>query len=83
LAAKRDHGHSRSGIDTAAYEEQIVELAASLWSFKGEVTTSIADHAVDRASIRGIASFDVEWGPEVLDDDMAPQIGKAHTFQLV
>jgi|SRR5271165_1640576 len=83
LSAKRDHGHARSGIDAAADEEQIVVLRALLWRFEGEVTAAIADHTVDGASIGGVASLDVEWGPEILYDDVLPQIGEAHALKLV
>ena len=83
LAAKRDHGHARSGIDAAANEEQIAELRALLRRFEGEVPAAIADHTVDGASIGGVASLDVEWRPEILDDDVAPQIGKAQALKLV
>src|SRR5580704_11338410 len=83
LAAKRDHGHTRSGIDAAANEEQVVELRALLWRLESEVTAAIADHTVNGASIGGITSLDVEGGPEVLDDNVFPQIGEAHTLKLV
>jgi hypothetical protein len=83
LAAERDHGHARSGIDAAADEEKIAELSASLWRFESEVAAAIADHTVDGASIGGVALLDVEWSPEVLDDDVLPQIGEAHTLKLV
>src|ERR1700753_1315488 len=83
LAAKRDHGHARSGINAAANEEQIVELRALLWSFKSKVTAAIADYTVDGASIGGVPRLDVEWSPEVLNDDVLPQIGEAHALKLV
>jgi len=83
LSTKRDHGHARSGIDAAANKEQIVELRALLWRFEGEVAAAIANHTVDGASIGGVASLDVEWGPEVLDDDVLPQISEAHALKLV
>src|SRR5580704_13093892 len=83
LTAKRDHGHTRSGIDAAANEEQVVELGALLWSFESEVAAAIADYTVDGASIGCVPSLDVEWGPEVLNDDVLPQIGEAYTLKLV
>ncbi len=83
MAAKRDHGHARPRIDASANKEQIVELRALLWGFEGEVTAAIADYSVNGASIGGVTSFDVEWSPEILDDDVLPQIGESHALKLV
>jgi len=83
LPAKRDHGHARSGVNAAADEEQIVELRTLLWRFESEVAAAITDHTVDGASIGGVPSLNVEWSPEVLNDDVLPQIGEAHALKLV
>ena len=70
-------------IDAAANEEQIVKMRALFRRFESEVSSAIADHTMDRASIGGIPILDVKWSPEVLNDDVLPQIGEAHTLKLV
>jgi hypothetical protein len=71
LAPERDHGHARARIDASSDKEQIAELRALFWRFESEVPASIADHTVDRASIGGITSLNVEWRPKIFDDDVA------------
>jgi len=83
LSPQRDHGHARAWIDASSDEEQIAELRALFWRFEREVPASIADDTVDGTSIGGVTSLDVEWRPEILDDNVAPQIRKAQTFELV
>ena len=83
LSAERDHGHAPARIDTAADEEQVAELRALFRRFEGEIPASIADHAIDRAPIGGVTSLDVEWRPEIFNDDVAAQIGKSQAFELV
>jgi hypothetical protein len=74
LTAKGDHGHTCSGIDAAANEEQIMELRALLRRFESEVTAAVADYTVDGASIGGVTLLDVEWSPEVLTNSDRPPI---------
>ena len=83
LPPECDHGHARARIDAPSDEKQIAELRALLRRFEGEVPASIADHTVDRASIGGVTSFDIEWCPEIFDDNVAAQIGKAQALKLV
>ncbi len=83
LAAKRDHGHTRSWIDAATCEEQVAKTGTLLWCFEREVTATITDDTVDRASIGGIACFDIEWRPKIFDDDVFPKISQTHTLEFV
>ena len=83
LSSQSDHWHARAWVDTASNKEQIAKLRALFRCFEGEVPSSVANYAVNRAPIRGVASLDVDWRPKIFDDDVAAQIGKTQTLELV